>query len=90
MKEQRSHTSHPPPLPAQYHYKDDGHGTEVIYLAGRDVPLEGESFPPHASRFWLYPGADFHACQLAAATLGRQWRLAWLHPVEQEKREEVA
>ncbi len=28
-----------PPLPAQYHYKKDECGTEVIYLAGRDTPL---------------------------------------------------
>jgi hypothetical protein len=30
-----------PDLPAQYHYKDEQHGTEVIYLAGRDSGLEG-------------------------------------------------
>src|SRR5712691_1546544 len=58
MDEQPDHTSQLPPLPAQYHYKDETSGTEVIYLAGRDTPLEREVFPSHASRFWLYAGAD--------------------------------
>src|SRR5436305_461002 len=49
------YTSQLPLLPAQYHYQDVC-GTEVIYLAGRDVALDGEQFPPHASRFWLYAG----------------------------------
>ena len=34
MDEQRDRSGQLPPLPAQYHYKDDTHGTEVIYLAG--------------------------------------------------------
>ena len=59
-----------PALPAQYHYKKDGCGTEVIYLAGRDTPLEeGEVFPLHASRFWLSAGADAQAFQRTLSTL---------------------
>ena len=67
MDEQSDHTSQLPPLPAQYHYKDDASGTEVIYLAGRDTPLEQEVFPCHASRFWLSAGADVQAFQLKIA-----------------------
>src|SRR6266487_1953476 len=46
-----------PCLPAQFHFQDT-HGNEVIFLAGRDTDLDGVGFPEHASRFWLYPGAD--------------------------------
>src|SRR5947209_19330654 len=62
MDEQHDHTYELPPLAAQYHYKD-AHGTEVIYLAGRDYPLndDGSILPPHASRFWLYLGANVQA-----------------------------
>src|SRR6266700_3711930 len=49
------------PLPAQYHYRDK-YGTEVIYLAGHDADLDGVRLPEHASRFWLYPGADEKSC----------------------------
>src|SRR5215472_18736606 len=40
-----------PSLPAQYHYTD-AHGTQVIYLAGKDTPLDGERLLRHSSRFW--------------------------------------
>jgi len=90
MDEQRSHTSQLPPLPAQYHYKDT-HGTEVIYLAGRDAPLEGEVFPFHASRFWLYTGAHVQAHHLTLSTLTLTYLLAWQDPSEQAtQQEEVA
>ena len=79
-----------PPLPAQYHYKD-AYGTEVIYLAGRDTPLEGEVFPFHASRFWLYAGADAQAFQLTMSTLALRYGFAWRDPSEQDtQQEEVA
>jgi hypothetical protein len=91
MDEQPDRSSQLPPLPAQYHYKDDAHGTEVIYLAGRDTPLEGEAFPCHASRFWLYPGADIQAFHLAMSTLLLTYVLARRNPCEQDApQEEVA
>jgi hypothetical protein len=81
-----------PALPAQYHFKKDGCGTEVIYLAGRDTPLEeGEVFPFHASRFWLYAGADAQAFQLTLSTLALRYGFAWRDPSEQDtQQEEVA
>jgi hypothetical protein len=82
---------HLPALPAQYHYKDVSHGTEVIYLAGRDTALEGEVFPFHASRFWLYPGADMQAFQLAMSTLALGYQFTWRAPCEDAaQHEEVA
>ena len=91
MDEQRDHPYELPPLAAQYHCKDTS-GTEVIYLAGRDFPMneDGDTLPPHASRFWLYAGADVQAFQLAACTLALQWRLAWCDPSAQAVQEEVA
>ena len=91
MGEQRDHPYELPPLAAQYHYKDAS-GTEAIYLAGRGYPPneDGYSLPPHASRFWLYAGADVQAFQLAACTLALQWRLAWCDPSAQAVQEEVA
>jgi len=80
---------HLPALPAQYHYKD-ACGTEVIYLAGRDTPLEGEVFPFHASRFWLYAGADALAFQLAMSTLALSYQFTWRVPCEDAAHEEVA
>jgi hypothetical protein len=92
MEEQRDHSGQLPPLPAQYHYKDDAHGTEVIFLAGRDFPMhdDGCTLPPHASRFWLYAGADTQTCQLVASTLALHWRLTWRDPSTQARQEEVA
>ena len=90
MDEQRSHTSQLPPLPAQYHYRD-AYGTEVIYLAGRDTPLEEEAYPLHASRFWLYAGAHAQAHHLTLSTLTLTYQLAWRDPSERAtQREEVA
>jgi hypothetical protein len=66
-----------PDLPAQYHYTDE-HGTEVIYLAGKDTPLDGERFPRHVSRFWVYPGADAGAYQRIVSVLATRWLLTWL------------
>jgi hypothetical protein len=80
-----------PTLPAQYHYKKDACGTEVIYLAGRDTPLDGEVFPFHGSRFWLYAGADAQAFQLTMSTLALHYGFAWRDPSEQDtQQEEVA
>jgi hypothetical protein len=69
-------SSHTPPLPAQFHYRD-AHGTEVIYLAGRDAPMDGELFPAHSSRWWLSAGSDPAACQHIAQTLTEKWSLIW-------------
>jgi len=68
-----------PPLPAQYHYRDQ-YGTEVIYLAGSDSPLHtGElSLPPHASRFWLSRGgSDADTFWLMRSHLAMHWRFQW-------------
>lgn len=65
-----------PPLPAQYHYRDE-HGNEVIYLAGHDADFDGEPLPVHASRFWIYPGADTAAYRRVAHVLAAKWALAW-------------
>ncbi len=65
-----------PPLPAQFHFRDKL-GNEVIYLAGRDVPLDGVPLPEHASRFWAYPGADAVAYRHLASVLAIKWNLAW-------------
>ena len=91
MDEQRDHQYELPPLPAQFHFKDT-HGTEVIYLVGRDFPLndDGESLPSHASRFWLYIGADAQASQLVASTLTLRWGFTWRDSSEQAAQEEVA
>ncbi|SRR6266487_445904 len=69
-------SSHTSPLPAQFHYRD-AHGTEVIYLAGRDAPMDGERFPAHASRGWLSAGGDPAACQHIAQVLTERWSLIW-------------
>ncbi len=65
-----------PPLPAQFHFQDK-HGTEVIFLAGRDADLDGVRHPEHASRFWLYSGADAAANHRVAHLLAVRWSLAW-------------
>ena len=65
-----------PSLPAQYHYRDE-HGTEVMYLAGCDTPMDEERFPNHASRFWITPGADLATYQRVAQALATRWSLTW-------------
>jgi len=82
---------HIPALPAQFHYRYT-HGAEVVYLAGNDTLMNegGYSLPPHASRFWLYPGADVQTSQHMATTLALRWGFRWLNPPGQAIREEVA
>jgi hypothetical protein len=70
-----------PALPAQYHYKD-AYGTEVLYLAGTDTPLEGEDYPPHASRFWLYAGAQRGVFRQAMSSLALAFQFTWRDPAE--------
>lgn len=65
-----------PPLPAQFHFQDK-HGNEVIFLAGRDTNLDSVRLPEHASRFWLYPGADSAGYRRVARALADQWSFAW-------------
>jgi hypothetical protein len=76
-----------PQLPAQYHYRDQ-HGNEVIYLAGPDTDPDGVPLPKHASRFWLYPGADAGAVGWVAQILAGKWSLAW--QMESAARQDVA
>jgi hypothetical protein len=66
-----------PPLPAQYHYCDQLHGSEVIFLAGCDADLDGVALPEHASRFWLYAGADAGVVPWVAHVLAVKWSLTW-------------
>ncbi len=80
---------HVPALPAQFHYKD-AFGTEVLYLAGTDTPLEDEDYPRHASRFWLYAGADLQAFQLARIMLALSYQFTWRVPCEDATHDEVA
>ena len=65
-----------PPLPAQFHYEGPG-GVRVIYLAGPDVALDGERFPAHQSRFWLYGDHDQAAFGQIASVLSVRWSLTW-------------
>ena len=67
-----------PPLTAQYHYRD-GHASEVIFLAGHDADLDGVRLPAHASRFWIYPGANTGAAWWIAHALASKWSLVWQH-----------
>ena len=67
---------HIPPLPAQFHFQDKL-GNEVIFLAGRDTNLDGVQLPEHASRFWLYPGADRAAYHRVATLLSVRLSFAW-------------
>jgi hypothetical protein len=75
-----------PPLPAQYHYRDDRHGSEVIFLAGSDADLDGVPLPEHASRFWIYPGADAEAARWIAHVLAAKWSLTW-HRLSQARQD---
>ena len=65
-----------PPLPAQYHFCDQC-GSEVIYLAGHDANTDGVRLPDHASRFWIYPGADAGSARRVTHALAARWSLAW-------------
>ena len=67
-----------PPLPAQFHYEGPC-GLRVIYLAGPDVVLDGECFPAHKSRFWLYGDHDQAVFQQIISKLSVRWSLSWQH-----------
>jgi hypothetical protein len=67
---------HLPPLPAQFHYEGPA-GVRVIYLAGPDIALDGERFPEHQSRFWLYGDHDQAAFGQVASVLAIRWQLKW-------------
>ena len=65
------------PLPAQYHYARPEEGIEVIFLAGKDKPEAGQSFPHHASRFWIYAGTNLLFSQHVIQMLSGCWPLCW-------------
>ena|SRR5437764_6546157 len=69
-------SSDTPLLPAQFHYSD-AHETEVIYLAGHDTDPDGRWLPPHASHWWLYPGANPAAAQRVVQVLATTWSFTW-------------
>lgn len=78
-----------PALPPQYHYADQ-HGTEIVYLAGRDTPEDGERFPFHASRFWLWPGADAQAHARSATLLASTYHFRWVDTETVQYRKQIA
>ena len=77
------------PLPAQYHYAGPG-GMSLIFLAGQDSDPDGEQLPPHASRFWAYPGADPDAFQRIILAFEIRWSLTWRHAHVPLAHEDVA
>ncbi len=70
-------------IPAQYHF-DDPDGTEILYLAGRDVGDEKTRLPRHESRFWAFSGADSTRYQLVISILANRWTLHWQTPLAQQ------
>lgn len=83
---------HLPPLPAQYHFEDDW-GTQVQFLAGPDTSLLADdeddedklpagraSYPHHASRFWLIPGANELVARRVQEALAAQLMFRWDEP----------
>ncbi|GCE26406.1 hypothetical protein KDA_18900 [Dictyobacter alpinus] len=64
-------------LPAQYHFRDE-HGTEVIYLAGKDTPEDRIPLPAHQSRWWIYMGASEEAFHQVSRVIAARWFIAWL------------
>ncbi|GHO88037.1 hypothetical protein [Dictyobacter formicarum] len=78
-------TPRTPGLPAQYHYRDRK-GTEIIFLSGRDTPMPTQSFPEHAARWWIYPGACPVTANLVAQTLSSHWHLQWQSTQSIQKR----
>ena len=74
-----SATSAVAPLPAQFHY-ERADGMSIIYLAGQDRADEAEErFPPHASRWWAYAGADPDAFSRVTHALAITWSCSWRH-----------
>jgi hypothetical protein len=65
------------PLPAQFHYERPD-GVSIIYLAGQDSADEAEErLPPHASRWWVYAGADPDAFSRVTHALAITWSCTW-------------
>ena len=81
--------SQTPPLPAQFHFRDR-HGNEVLYLAGHDADTDGRRLPPHASRFWAYPGADGSVYRWITHAIATRWAFTWQRPRSAHEQQEVA
>jgi hypothetical protein len=64
------------PLAAQFHYERDD-GLCIVYLAGRDSPMNGERFPAHQSRFWAYAGAESAVFDRITRVLAVKWGFTW-------------
>ena len=69
-------TSNAPALAAQYHFQGCK-GAEVLFLAGKDTAMDGARFPAHASRWWVFPGADPVAYRQIVQTLSERYALTW-------------
>ena len=90
---------HLPPLPAQYHY-EDRLGTQVLFLAGPDMPSLSDDaddeyvpvsrYPRHASRFWLIAGASELATRRVQEKLTTRWALRWQEPCQRQAITSVA
>ena len=80
---------HLPPLQAQFHFEGPG-GVHAIYLAGQDIPIDGECFPDHRSRFWLYGRHDQAGFQQVASVLAVRWSLSWQRNGSSSALEDVA
>lgn len=75
-------------IAAQYHFVA-ADGTEVLYLAGRDVGDSSTLLRPHASRFWLIAGGNPTIMQTVLAILAARWSLQWHVSAEKGQRTDV-
>ena len=79
-----------PPIPAQWHFREEHDGTEVIYLEGKDSAVDGERLPLHAARFWVFPGASPAATLAVTQMLAARWQLSCQRSSPTHKRADVA
>lgn len=63
-------------IPAQYHFTSPD-GTEILYLAGRDVGDRYTRLRPHASRFWVIMGNNPTVAHTVMTVLAARFGLQW-------------
>lgn len=66
-----------PAEPAQHHFEDSRTGTQVVFLAGRDMSRKGNRLPPHQSCFLVYIGADPSILTRVRLALAQHWTCSW-------------